>query len=182
MRKANPKWGALWRRPGGGPVARLCNANWSGSEICKIPHERFIRRPANVESWHPTQSAPVNQTMSQAGDTFAQSILDAEHLLKHFNTLNSKPPPSELEVLKRAGLIMAMTAWETYVEDRLLEAAAERLRALTDRRSPRLCRQNSMTKSGACTTRTRSRPSNCFATTLESILRTSGAGTCTTKS
>ena len=27
---------------------------------------------------------------------------------------------------------MAMTAWETYVEDRVVEAAAERLRGLTD--------------------------------------------------
>jgi RiboL-PSP-HEPN len=70
--------------------------------------------------------------MSRASETFAQSILDAENLLKHFNTLNSKPPPPELEVLKRAGLVMAMTAWETYVEDRVLESAAERLRALAD--------------------------------------------------
>lgn len=70
--------------------------------------------------------------MSRASDTFAQSILDAENLLKHFNTLNTKPPPPEIEVLKRAGLIMALTAWETYVEDRVLEAAAERLRSLTD--------------------------------------------------
>ncbi len=70
--------------------------------------------------------------MSRASDTFSQSILDAENLLKHFNTLNSKPPPPEIEVLKRAGLVMAMTAWETYVEDRVLEAAAERLRDLTD--------------------------------------------------
>jgi hypothetical protein len=69
---------------------------------------------------------------SRAGDTFAQSILDAENLLGHFNTLNTKPPPRELEVLKRAGLIMAMTAWETYVEDRVSEAAAERLSAIGD--------------------------------------------------
>jgi hypothetical protein len=48
--------------------------------------------------------------MSRASDTFAQSILDAENLLKKFNTLNSKPPPPELEVLKRAGLVMAMLA------------------------------------------------------------------------
>lgn len=70
--------------------------------------------------------------MSRASDTFARSILDAENLLSHFNTLNTKPPPPELEVLKRAGLVMAMTAWETYVEDRVLEAATERLRALAD--------------------------------------------------
>lgn len=70
--------------------------------------------------------------MSKANETFTQSILDAENLLKHFNTLNTKPPPPEIEVLKRAGLIMAMTAWETYVEDRVMEAAAERLRGLVD--------------------------------------------------
>jgi RiboL-PSP-HEPN len=70
--------------------------------------------------------------MSVASDAFSQSILDAENLLKHFNALNTKPPPPELEVLKRAGLIMAVTAWETYVEDRVLEATAARLRGLTD--------------------------------------------------
>ena len=70
--------------------------------------------------------------MSIAHDVFTQSILDAENLLKHFNTLNIKPPPPEIEVLKRAGLIMAMTAWETYVEDRVNEAATERLRSLAD--------------------------------------------------
>ena len=71
--------------------------------------------------------------MSKASQTFDHSILDAENLLRHFNTLNTKPPPPELEVLKRAGLIMAMTAWETYVEDRVAEAAADRLCGLADR-------------------------------------------------
>jgi hypothetical protein len=70
--------------------------------------------------------------MSRASETFNQSILDAEHLLKHFNKLNTKPPPPETEVLKRAGLIMAMTAWETYVEDRVMEASTERLKGLAD--------------------------------------------------
>lgn len=70
--------------------------------------------------------------MSRASETFAQSILDAENLLTHFNKLNTKPPPPENEVLKRAGLIMAMTAWETYVEDRVTEAAARRLDGLPD--------------------------------------------------
>jgi len=70
--------------------------------------------------------------MTQASDTFGQSIRDAENLLAHFDTLNTKPPPPEIEVLKRAGLVMAMTAWETYVEDRILEAAAERLQRLDD--------------------------------------------------
>ena len=71
--------------------------------------------------------------MSKASDGFAYSIKDSENLLLHFNALNTKPPPPEIEVLKRAGLIMAMTAWETYVEDRLIEAADERLRSLGNR-------------------------------------------------
>jgi hypothetical protein len=70
--------------------------------------------------------------MSKASETFAQAIRDAENLLAHFNKLNIKPPPPENEVLKRAGLIMAMTAWETYVEDRIQEAASERLSGIAD--------------------------------------------------
>ena len=71
--------------------------------------------------------------MSKASETFAQAIRDAENLLTHFNKLNVKPPPAENEVLKRAGLIMAMTAWETYVEDRIQEAASERLSGIVDK-------------------------------------------------
>lgn len=70
--------------------------------------------------------------MSKAAEVFARAILDAENLLKHFNVLNTKPPPPENEVLKRAGLIMAMTAWETYVEDRVQEASENRLAGLLD--------------------------------------------------
>lgn len=70
--------------------------------------------------------------MSKASETFNQSILDAENLLKHFDQLNTKPPPPDIEVLKRAGLIMAMTAWETYVEDRVSEATESRLRSVSD--------------------------------------------------
>lgn len=39
-----------------------------------------------------------------------------------------KPPPENAEVLKRAGLVMALTAWETYVEDRVREGLQARLR------------------------------------------------------
>ena len=78
--------------------------------------------------------------MSKASETFNQSILDAEHLLKHFNKLNTKPPPPDIEVLKRAGLVMAMTAWETYVEDRVAEATDERLRSVGDGSIARLVR------------------------------------------
>lgn len=71
--------------------------------------------------------------MSGASISFEESIQDAENLLRHFNSLNTQPPPPEIEVLKRAGLIMAMTAWETYVEDLLQEASTERLNRLRDR-------------------------------------------------
>lgn len=69
---------------------------------------------------------------SQAAITFAEAIQDAENLLAHFNTLNTQPPPPQIEVLKRAGLVMAMTAWETYVEDRVQEASNARLSAVAD--------------------------------------------------
>ncbi len=38
-------------------------------------------------------------------------------------------PPRELEVFKRAGIILAVTAWESYVEDALRLAFAHRLKA-----------------------------------------------------
>ncbi len=69
---------------------------------------------------------------SQASLTFAEAIKDAENLLAHFDALNTKPPPPEIEVLKRAGMVMAMTAWETYVEDRVLEASTMRLAHVVD--------------------------------------------------
>ncbi|HET7358837.1 MAG TPA: HEPN domain-containing protein [Rhodanobacteraceae bacterium] len=44
-------------------------------------------------------------------------------LLNHFDALNTKPPPPQIEVLKRASLVMALAALETYFEDRLTEAS-----------------------------------------------------------
>jgi hypothetical protein len=58
---------------------------------------------------------------SKALLTFDHSIQDATELLDHFDALNQKPPPPEIEVLKRAGLVMALTALETYFEDLLVE-------------------------------------------------------------
>ncbi|MEX2122766.1 MAG: HEPN domain-containing protein [Woeseia sp.] len=46
--------------------------------------------------------------MSKAEESFQQSIKDAENLLRHFDELNTNPPRPELEVLKRAGLVMAI--------------------------------------------------------------------------
>ena len=67
--------------------------------------------------------------MSRASNTFLEAIQDAEILLAQFDSINAKPPP-HAEVLKRAGLIMAITAWETYVEDRAAEALEERIKAV----------------------------------------------------
>ena len=68
--------------------------------------------------------------MSRAYQSFEHGIKDAEELLAHFDDLNTNPPPQNAEVLKRAGLVMALTAWETYVEDRLLEEMNKKLDAV----------------------------------------------------
>lgn len=65
--------------------------------------------------------------MSKSLQSFEYAIKDAEELLAHFNDMNGNPPPPKAEVLKRAGLVMALTAWETYVEDRLTEEMSKRL-------------------------------------------------------
>jgi len=59
---------------------------------------------------------------SRALLTFNHAIQDATELLDHFDALNRKPPPPEIEVLKRAGLVMALAALETYFEDLLVES------------------------------------------------------------
>jgi len=71
--------------------------------------------------------------MSQAKITFDDAIRDADELLAHFDRANTQPPPENAEVLKRTGLIMAFTAWETYVEDRVTEALRSRIAADEDR-------------------------------------------------
>lgn len=61
---------------------------------------------------------------SAAFQTFEHAIQDSVDLLNHFDNLNKEPPPpSEAEVLKRASLVMALAALETYIEDRVTEAA-----------------------------------------------------------
>jgi hypothetical protein len=63
---------------------------------------------------------------------FDSSIQDAEILLEDFDAANAHPPLQRSEVLKRAGLVMALTAWETFVEDLLREALESRLRDSED--------------------------------------------------
>ena len=60
---------------------------------------------------------------SKALQTFEHAIQDAVDLLAHFDALNKKPPP-EIEVLKRASLVMALAALETYFEDLLMESVS----------------------------------------------------------
>lgn len=62
---------------------------------------------------------------SQSILTFSHSIQDATELLNHFDSLNTNPPPANAEVLKRASLVMALAALETYIEDRIIEAATK---------------------------------------------------------
>lgn len=59
---------------------------------------------------------------SKASLTFDHAIQDAVDLVNHFDKHNTQPPPPENEVLKRASLVMALAALETYFEDRLIEA------------------------------------------------------------
>lgn len=59
---------------------------------------------------------------SKALEAFKHAIQDSTDLLNHFDALNTKPPPPDIEVLKRASLVMALAALETYFEDRIVEA------------------------------------------------------------
>ena len=59
---------------------------------------------------------------SQAFENFNHAIQDSADLMQHFDVLNKQPPPPEIEVLKRASLVMALAALETYFEDRVSEA------------------------------------------------------------
>jgi len=59
--------------------------------------------------------------MSEAGKAFERSINDAEDLLKRFDTENINSSSKNGETLKRAGMVMAMASWETYVKDRVKE-------------------------------------------------------------
>ena len=71
-------------------------------------------------------SVPSANRCSKARLTFDRAICDAEQLLDHCESLGD-PLPQNAEVFKRAGLVMALTAWETYVEDRVQEGVAERI-------------------------------------------------------
>lgn len=73
-----------------------------------------------------TSGASMKTEFSKARTTFDSAIKDAEELLAHCNSLGH-PLPQRAEVFKRAGLVMALTAWETYVEDRVVEGVRQRV-------------------------------------------------------
>jgi hypothetical protein len=59
--------------------------------------------------------------MSDAGKLFESSIKDAEDLLKRFDDENKDASALNSETLKRAGMVIAMAAWETYIKNRFVE-------------------------------------------------------------
>lgn len=58
--------------------------------------------------------------MSEAGKLFEYSIKDAEKLLARFDS-EKHDPSNGSETLKRAGMIIALASWETYIKDRFRE-------------------------------------------------------------
>lgn len=69
--------------------------------------------------------------MSKSKANFDIAIQDSERLLEAYDTLNKdRVDNRDPEELKRAALIMALTAWETYVEDRISEELALQMRPL----------------------------------------------------
>lgn len=68
--------------------------------------------------------------MSEAALAFQRSIKDAEELLARFDEEKLSTTLRNPETLKRAGLVMALAAWETYVKDRVCEEFDVWLRAV----------------------------------------------------
>ncbi len=59
--------------------------------------------------------------MTQSLGTFYQALSEAKELLSCYDTLNSHEEIVPPDALKKASLIMALTAWETYIEDVVTE-------------------------------------------------------------
>ena len=68
--------------------------------------------------------------MSEASIAFKKSIRDAQELLERFDEENGKSTEKNSESLKRAGMVMALCAWETYVKDRIKEEFAGLLKTV----------------------------------------------------
>jgi len=59
--------------------------------------------------------------MTKSLNTFHQALSEAKELLNCYDTLNNHDEIVPPDALKKASLIMALTAWETYVEDVVTE-------------------------------------------------------------
>jgi hypothetical protein len=69
--------------------------------------------------------------VSKSKENFDIAIQDSERLLEAYDTLNKdRVDNRDPEELKRAALIMTLTAWETYVEDRISEELSSQMRPL----------------------------------------------------
>ncbi|GAA0835707.1 hypothetical protein GCM10009112_27880 [Marinomonas arenicola] len=69
--------------------------------------------------------------MSKSKENFDIAIQDSERLLEAYDKLNrDRVDNRDPEELKRAALIMTLTAWETYVEDRISEELHLQMRPL----------------------------------------------------
>lgn len=77
-----------------------------------------------VQTLAAATAAPENPTA-----IFDTAIADAERLLELFDKL-SKPEQQANEVLKRAALVMTLTAWETFIESWLRAQVWQKLAAL----------------------------------------------------
>lgn len=69
---------------------------------------------------------------SKALQNFRKALLDSQHILALYESEHNNPMrtiPEHAEVLKRACLILAVTAWETYVEDLFTEQVPGRIDA-----------------------------------------------------
>ncbi len=59
--------------------------------------------------------------MSRAYKAFNIAMEDVEEIIEIYDLVNRDHPDKQPEALKRSALIMALTVWETYVEDRFRE-------------------------------------------------------------
>jgi len=59
--------------------------------------------------------------MSKAIQSFNLAIKDAEELLSRFDNEKSSTEHKNSEALKRAGMVITLAAWETYIKDRFKE-------------------------------------------------------------
>ncbi len=59
--------------------------------------------------------------MSKAYEAFNIAMADVEEIIEIYDLVNRDHLEKQPEALKRSALIMALTVWETYVEDRFRE-------------------------------------------------------------